>query len=426
MNTIVKKNIILKYFSFFLQIFSSFYLLKLFVSSLGAEVTADWLVILSLLALVNLSDFGVVEAYSNEYVLNKDSSGRKKQILSTGFFYLIVLYIIMVLMVFLISLIPVNVSLITFKTSIENQKIIILFLVITIGLFVNLTKFSFSTFRALNQSHIQFFIEVILQLSEIIIIIFFIRQELSLTLLLCAILFLRVSFFIFINAIFNDKFREAISYSNVSIRLVKDLLPQSFSFLSQPLSYALLNVVSILLVSEFYSSLNVIIYSSSRTLVSGYKSIYGAINTAIAPIITYIGKESMSTFSNFRRIYIISSLTFTSFLILVFLFFGERLFELWFEDVRYYSKSLILCGFISLYFWIFWYMDSLFLNAVNRNKLFSIYFLLTSILFVFLLFLFGFFKGNFYMINIILIFVEVILLVLTNLEFRKQRESLKE
>ncbi len=414
----LKLNLFFKTLSYLVQLVNSVLLIKLYLDFFGIEKTADWLIIISLIGFINLSDFGIVEAFSNYYVIS--SQDKEEKIFTTGFYSLIIIFLFVFFFFSIYVYYDTYISIFNFKTIVTNQKKFILFSIIFIGLVVNLSKYLFSIFRDFGLSHYQFGLELFFNIIEIGLVLFGVISNLSIQLLLFGIIFIKL-FSLSITYYFVARKQELnFSYDKFSYKILKELIKPSLSFLLQPLSYSFLNIFSTIIVSTFYSSKYLVVYTVSRSLLSGAKSFFGIVNLSIGPVLTFkFSKEKHKNFNKIRRIYLQWSYLILFLLFLFIYFFGKILVVFWMGSQDYYDNLLINSGFFSLFFWIFWYIESAFLNSTNYNHKYALYFFLCSVLYVLLLFYFAKTNVSISYLNFIIIIFDIILAILTHLEYKK-------
>lgn len=423
-----KKNIIANTISKFLRIVFTLILIPVYIKYLGVEIYADWIILFSLPALFELSNFGINKAVNNTFSIYHNRNYKESNLIIINGFYLTV--IIGITIISIISFLWDSIGAYEFLNlslvSSNNSKIILILL--TIKIFSDMVKgILCSYFFAQNKNYVNVYIDLLQYTIENIILIILVILGFNLvyisnvyifpSLIICLLLILYNSY----------QFSLNIFSQFLSLRVIKILIKPSSSFSLLTISEYILNQGFIIIFKKYFNNQELIIFNSSKTLVNYLKTIQGLIASSVAPVFNvYFGKKQ---FIDLVKLYEKSNklTVYMSF----FLSFGlaclaSIIWQFWIGDSLEFNFILMILLILVQVISSFWIIPSNLIVSINKHFQLSWIYLTSSTIGVVI---FYFFAANtmasFFIVPLFYLFHQITMLLYTKIWINKFFKNFK-
>tara|TARA_A100001015_G_scaffold321262_1_gene451076 strand:- start:1506 stop:2783 length:1278 start_codon:yes stop_codon:yes gene_type:complete len=355
-------------------------LVPFYISILGNDLYSDWIILYSLPAFFELTNFGVNQAVNTTFSLNYNKGNKNSfKIINHGIIFTLSMWsLAMISISFLWDLLSVSTVIGIDIISESDSKIIMLLL--TSKIFIEMIRGSLSSyFFAYNINHYAIYFYVSQYILECLIIIFALSFALSLKTL---------SFFLVVPSIivcliiiiYNVYYYNYIFNLSLKRKYLDLLLKPSFSFSILTFSEYILNQCFLILIKRQFDNESVVIYNTSKTLTNYIKNIQGQFATSVVPVFNfYYGKKLIKEFKNIfskTNLYTIITSIFLCFSILIFI---EQIWNLWLNNSIGLNKQLIFNLVLVQFIGGFWIVSSHLIMSINKHFKLSIYFVVSSI-----------------------------------------------
>lgn len=415
------KSIIKNYFANFyglgVTILNQIVMIPLFISFWGVEKYGNWILITSFSSFFAMSNLGLNQATNNQFVIYYQSDKLKEcnSLLVNSFF------LITLLSLFIIALGVLFGYLYGFKNLFgvnvfDDFETNFIFIILLINVFAKMFSGIYNgVLRILHKAHFNLIIENTIKLVETIILIIGLFFKLDIVYILI-FYNLPVLFSIIYKHWYSLKhFKFSLNPKNFELKLLKEILPQSLSFMLLPFSQALTNQGMILLLNSFLGPIAIVLYSTTKTLVNFIRTIVDLLSNSIYPEISIAwGKNNLNLIYKIFNITLkISMFTVVS-ILLFFWFFGEKIFLYWTKNAIEFNdlffKGMLLVTVVVTVSKTF----SLLLLSTNNHNRFTLVFLISQIcIFVFTFLCLKFTDPNIIIVPLITFFIELLLVFFT-------------
>ena len=376
-----KKNLTSNIISLIIRTVFVLVLIPFYIKFLGEELYSDWIVLYTLPAIFELTNFGINQAVNNTFSIHFNKKiDESNRIITHGLYFTFLIGLIVSSSVFLIwDNLGIKDFLNILIVKNYDSKLIILFL--TIKVFLDMTRGILSSYLfASNLNHFTIYINTLQYTIESILIITLIYLGNSLVNVSAMLIIPTFLSCLLLSIINNLKFNYSFDW-NFELKYLKMLIKPSYSFSLLSISEYILNQGFIVIFKKFYLSEALIIFNSAKTLTNYIKQIQGLIATSVFPVFNvYFGKGQSkklhSLFFKSRNITIGVSII----LCLGFLLFGKSIWNLWLDDSVQFDNYLFnIMIFIQLLS-SFWIIPSNLIISMNKHFIFSILYLSSSVL----------------------------------------------
>lgn len=375
-----RRNFYANIFSLIVRTGFTIFLVPFYIAKLGNDLYSDWIIIYSLPALFELTNFGINQAVNTTFSLKYNQGYINSfKIINHGIFFTIIMWSISVISIyFLWDLMSISTFIGIDLISSSDTKIIMI--ILTSKIFIEMIKGSLSSyFFANNINHYAIYLYVMQYMLECLIIIIIISFTLSLktlsffliipSLLICIIIITYNYLY------FNYKFKMSFQKKYFSI-----LLKPSFSFSILTLSEYILNQCFLILIKRQFDNDSVIVYNTTKTLTNYIKNIQGQFANSVVPVFNvYFGKKLKNKFKNLynkTNIYtILTSILFSACILI----FSDEIWSVWLNNSIELNKKLLFNLVIIQLVGAFWIVSSHLIMAINKHFILSIYFIISSI-----------------------------------------------
>lgn len=375
-----KRNITANTISKFLRIAFTLILIPVYIKYLGDEIYSDWILLFSLPALFEITNFGINQAVNNTFSIYHNRNYKESNLIIINGFYLTVIIGITIISIifFLWESIGAYEFLNLSLVSSNNSKIILILL--TIKIFSDMVKgILCSYFFAQNNHHINVYIDLLQYTIENIILITLVILGFNLVFISNAYIFPSLITCLLLILYNSYKFSLNLFSQFLSLRVIKILIKPSSSFSLLTISEYILNQGFIIFLKKYFNSQELIIFNSSKTLVNYLKTIQGLVASSVAPVFNvYFGKKQ---FDDLIKLYKKSNRL--TVYISIFLSFGLACFasiiwQFWIGDSLEFNFTLMILLILVQVISSFWIIPSNLIVSINKHFQLSWIYLISS------------------------------------------------
>lgn len=322
-----------------------------FLNAWGLELYGEWIILNTLNSILQTTDLGLTTATSNILTiefLKKNYSKCNSLITNNIFFLGIVFSLTIILIVVLNFLLPLS-DILTLKV-LNSQQIFFVVILIVIQIFFGMLTNSFSSiFIATNKYSRGVNIDNLIRFCEyigIILSLFFEKGPIS---ILIAIIFIKIIGLIIKVYRARSYFQFNIGISKIDFEILKPLILPSLNFVIFPIANSISQQGSIIIIGKYFNSSLVVLYNTTKTLVSLCRTLIDIISRSYWPQILHLyGVKNIralqKTHSNMFKLTLGVMLISALFLIP----FGENLYFIWLGNDIVFNNEL----FIWLFIWM--------------------------------------------------------------------------
>ena len=376
-----KKNLISIIISLVIRTGFILFLIPFYISNLGEELYSDWIILYTLPALFELTNFGINQAVNNTFSIsyNKNEEMSEK-IVTHGLYFTIFIGLIISTLIFILwDLIGLFEFLNIISVDLYDSKLIVYFL--TLKVFLDMIKGILCSYLfANNLNHFVIYIntfQYIIESLTIIILLFFGNSLVLISSYLLIPPLLSCMLLLFIN---KTRYKYYFDF-NFNFKYLKVLLKPSYSFSLLTISEYILNQGFLIVLKKYYLSESLIIFNSAKTLTNYIKQIQGLISTSVFPVFNvYYGKNKL------KEIYILyfksRNITFIITVIICFLLyiFGDFIWNIWLSNSLDFDSTLFTILLIVQLIGSIWIISSNLIISTNNHFVYSQLYLISAIL----------------------------------------------
>lgn len=379
--TPARKNLLSNVISLIIRTGLVLFLIPFYIFNLGKELYSDWIILYTLPAIFELTNFGVNQAVNNTFSISYNQKKvNSEKIITHGLYFTFSIGLIISSLIFILwEWIGVFEFLNIESINQNDSKLIVYFL--TLKLFLDMIRGILSSYLfANNLNHFTVYINTFQYILESVIIICLVFIGKTLV-LVSSVLLIPPLISCFVLLIINTKKFKYFFDLDFDFKYIKILLKPSYSFSLLSISEYILNQGFLIVLKKYYLSESLIIFNSAKTLTNYIKQIQALISTSVFPVFNvYYGKnkfkELNSLYSKSRNItFIVTALICISFYV-----FGEFIWNLWLDDLVYFDKTLFYIFLIVQLIGSIWIISSNLIISTNKHFVFSQLYLISSIL----------------------------------------------
>lgn len=376
-----KKNLTSNIISLIIRTAFVLVLIPFYIKFLGQDLYSDWIVLYTLPAIFELTNFGINQAVNNTFSIQFNKKiDQSNRIITHGLYFTFLIGFTVSLLVFIIwDSIGINDFLNILIISNNQSKFIVLFL--TVKVFLDMIRGILSSYLfAKNLNHFTIYLNTFQYVIESLLIIILIYLGKSLVTVSATLIIPTLLSCLFLSILNHVRFNYTFDW-NFELKYLKMLLKPSYSFSLLSVSEYILSQGFIIIFKKFYISESLIIFNSAKTLTNYIKQIQALIASSVFPVFNvYFGtnqtKKLRSLFSKSVKVTISISII----LCLGFILFGETIWNLWLDDSITFDNRLFNIMIIIQLVSSFWIISSNLIVSMNKHFVFSIFYLSSSIL----------------------------------------------
>ncbi len=366
------------------------FLIPFYISNLGEELYSDWIILYTLPALFELTNFGINQAVNNTFSIsyNKNEEMSEKIITHGLYFTIFIGLIISTLIYFSWDWIGLFDFLNIVIVDLNDSKLIVYFL--TLKVFLDMIRGILCSYLfANNLNHFIIYINTFQYIIESLIIIIFLFLGKSLVLISSYLLIpplLSCMLLLFIN---RTRFKYYFDF-DFNFKYLRILLKPSYSFSLLTISEYILNQGFLIVLKKYFLSESLIIFNSAKTLTNYIKQIQGLISTSVFPVFNvYYGKNKLkelySLYFKSRNITFIVTAIICFFLYI----FGKFIWSIWLSNSIDFDSTLFTILLIVQLIGSIWIISSNLIISTNKHFVYSQLYLISAVLSVVSFYLFS-------------------------------------
>ena len=385
-----RKNLLSNIISLVIRTGFVLFLIPFYINNLGNELYSDWIILYTLPAIFELTNFGINQAVNNTFSISYNQKEEmSEKIITHGLYFTFSIGLIISSLILLswewlglfefLNIVSVNQ---------DDSKLIVYFL--TLKVFLDMIRGILSSYLFSNNlNHFTIYINTIQYVLESLIIISLLLTGKTLVLISSLLLIPSLISCLGLLIINTKKFKYYFDL-NFDFKYIKILLKPSYSFSLLSISEYILNQGFLIVLKKYYLSESLIIFNSAKTLTNYIKQIQALISTSVFPVFNvYYGKnklkELLSLYFKSRNItFIIAAIICCSLYV-----FGEFIWKIWLSNTVYFDSTLFNILLLIQLIGSIWIISSNLIISTNNHLVFSQLYLVSSILSVVIFYLFS-------------------------------------
>jgi len=385
-----RKNLLSNIISLVIRTGFVLFLIPFYINNLGNELYSDWIILYTLPAIFELTNFGINQAVNNTFSISYNQKEEmSEKIITHGLYFTFSIGLIISSLILLswewlglfefLNIVSVNQ---------DDSKLIVYFL--TLKVFLDMIRGILSSYLfANNLNHFTIYINTIQYVLESLIIISLLLTGKTLVLISSLLLIPSLISCLGLLIINTKKFKYYFDL-NFDFKYIKILLKPSYSFSLLSISEYILNQGFLIVLKKYYLSESLIIFNSAKTLTNYIKQIQALISTSVFPVFNvYYGKnklkELFSLYFKSRNItFIITAIICCSLYV-----FGEFIWNIWLSNTVYFDSTLFNILLLIQLIGSIWIISSNLIISTNNHLVFSQLYLVSSIFSVVIFYLFS-------------------------------------
>jgi O-antigen/teichoic acid export membrane protein len=381
-----------------LNFVSKILLTPLFLQAWGVNIYGEWLLLSSFVAYLSLTDMGgqlyIINRLTQAYAKNDIPLFR--QILHTG----LALFLVMPMTVFLLFVVTILCfPVLSFlRISEAEQHVAILVLaILSFQFIISLPQgILLGIYRAVGMLPRGVMLGNLLLLLQLVLV----SGGLWLGSRMVGIAILQIIPFFLIAAFaiheLNRNFPQfqLLSLKTAKLSIAKTFIKPSLHFFSIQLAQMFSIQGTVLIVGMMLNPVQVVVFSTIRTMVNVMKQMLSIITHSAWPEMTRLDAEQhINQLYIFFRAILRSTMLIALVFIAIFYFFGEAIYYLWLGNTVKYQHTVMYLFLIYLFQLIFWTSCSHVLMATNNHHTLAKFLLVTSLLSLVLAYIGGLYFG---------------------------------
>lgn len=326
------KNLFANFCSLGIALLTQIVLVPFYIYYWGNDLYSDWIVLSALTAFFGMTDVGLNTVIHNRFAIQKAKGETEEcnSLLVNNYIIVGAIFAVCIILstayIFIFDL-KSQMNIHQLSRSSTNWVFILLICQVFLRMFGGIEN---SIFRAVHKAHVAIYIDQIANLA--IVILTFISLYLGVSMpVMCFLLCCPNIITLFVKHCLSKKiyvYRFSLKY--VDFGLVKRLLLPSVSFLSIPLSNAIVLQGFTLVVNKFFGADSTVIYNTTRTMCNFIKQVLNQINYSASPeySIAYGKGDSQRMASIYKKVFTLSMVA-MMIIIMCILVFGPVIFDVW-------------------------------------------------------------------------------------------------
>lgn len=377
----------------FFLLFNSVYqviLIPILLSNWGVDFLGNWLVLMSFASYLAMFDAGMNTVTSNEIsILFARKDLEKCNILFNNnlFFIFFVFGIVFLLLLIVILVVDLSYSLgLNQFTESSLEYIVILLLVqVLAGVISGLFD---SIYRATEKNATGIMINNLIKVLEAFLLIIGVVLHFDIITIVILLVIPTIVGLIFKAIHVQFFFTLSVSIKNLDKIEFKRVLKLAFSFLSIPIGHNVILLGIPLIINFMLGSALVVSYNTLRTLINFTKVSSEVITRSFWPEFSMAyGRRNFTDLKNLHRLCFSNSFFLTLIICIFYFLFGKDIYSIWTKGVLNFDMLLFFLFLLTLTTNSIWYSSFVLLQAVNRHKTISYFYLASSIISFFIAYL---------------------------------------
>tara|TARA_B100001063_G_scaffold217598_1_gene220378 strand:+ start:3068 stop:4303 length:1236 start_codon:yes stop_codon:yes gene_type:complete len=344
--------------SFSSTIFIQIALPYLIASSIGAEGYAQWIFYFSYLTFLNLVDFGVIaNSQLNLLKLYKESNQNFLIFLNNSRNFLFTSCIIFILISFIIFIFTSNLALFFISIGI---------------LFNNILRFNIIVLRSMERIEYYFSYTVFLNVLIVLLVFFSFSIEKNLVFISVSYLLAQTIIMIISYLHYSLLINKLMTTSNVKelFFTITIILPsESLKFWKLTALQTINQNIVIFFLGNITTAFQLATIGVLRTIANVGVWIPSIMSAALTPRVTYLEKiNDQKKITIFKKFFFIAMLLIPIPYILIILFFGEDILNIWMGNLIEYNEEIMVLLLLRMFFIVTGYAIQNYETAVETPK----------------------------------------------------------
>lgn len=409
----IRKNIFSTFFGVVIQLFTQLVLVPFYIICWGNDLYSDWIVLSAITGFFSVTDIGLTTVTVNRFSIEYANGNYKLcySLLSNSIMLLNVAFLICFILL-IPALIYWDVRILAglhAMTRIESTIIVLLFL---LKIFLGMKGAVYnSIYRATsNASKGMMAVNISRMLEGIFMVICLLLKT---PVVVTATFFVFPSYLLYIYIKHNTTtkiFPYSFSFKFLDLKLFKELLVPSFSYMAFPLCQVINIQGMTLIVNALFGANTVVLFNTTRTLVNFIKSIITNLQNAIWPEFTvaYANKQIERAKNIYHKTFKLSfAISIISAIVLF--FSGPYIYDVWTKGQIKFDLLLMVVLMMLVVTDSFWSSSRLILNATNNHVKSGLLYLSLNIISVILAYIIGSLSSNLYFCLSSLFIIDIIM-----------------
>lgn len=406
------KNIIANFYKIFVVFINQILLVPAYLKYLGVELYGDWIVLTAITGFFTMSDFGLGNAVINKFSIENAKGNIRlcNKLLNNNLFFVFSTLFLLSSIFLSISFYADFLSVLGFHSiTTDDARLICLFFLLQIMIIM-----LDGVFNAIYYAfHLSYKVTYLGNSARLISSIFIFVGLISGFSLPFLVFFSTIPYiFLFIYKIINSRtlFKYSIKIQFIDKKVILELIKPSFGFMCFPLGNAILFQGFTIVVNHFLGSYYLVQFNTMRTMTNFIRNISQAISAGIKPefSIAY-GKQDYALMKKlYNKSWMLCTIAIIIPLVIIGVF-GEWIYYTWTNGEIRYDYLLVLILSVSLFFNMIWESTSISLTSTNNHVRFSMNYVISSVLVIFLALCTGYVGANIYILTLCFALSDIIM-----------------
>jgi O-antigen/teichoic acid export membrane protein len=383
----IVRNIGANLFGVVINLFNQILLVPFYLIYWGKDLYSDWIVISAISSFLLISDLGLNTVISNQFSIeySKGNLIRCEKLLVSSYFFVILIGVIVLFLSFLTTnIFDLTEVLGLYVVDRFSANIILILLIFLV--FLNMFNNSInSIYRALSLTSRGVICDNVTRITEFCILFLGILLKWDLKMIVFVYVIPKIFLLIFKFVDTNRLFSYRFYFSNIDFGILRNFIKPSISFMAFPIGNAIIIQGYVLLVNRYFSASELVLFTTTRTMVNFIKTTMGTISTAVWPEFTVsYGKADFTRVRKIHRLSVLVSFILTLLISCFLLIFGENIFDIWTNGLVDFDYYLMGSFILLLIANNFWYTSSVTMMATNNHFKLGIYYFISAVLAIFI------------------------------------------
>ena len=387
--------------------------IPILLTNWGVELYGDWLILISLTSYFAMSDVGLNTVTTNEFCISyaKKQINRCNTLFNNNLFFIVAVFIV-VFSILSLFLSFINLSSLFELESISEAASETILICLVIQIFISMLSLLYdSIYRATDRNASGLMINNYVKVLENIVLITGVLLNLNLPLIVVIYIIPRPLGLIYKSIKTKCYFPLSLSLKYFDFKEFKKIIIPAISFLSFPVGNSLVSQGFILIVKFLLGNTSVVVYNTTRTLINFIKVGLSLINNSVTPEFSLAyGRKDYGVMKKLHRYSVSMALYISVFSSCFMLIFGRLIYTFWTNYKIEFNVTLFTCFLITLILNSFWYTSGAVLSSTNNHKRFSFYYLISTIVALFLGYFVTMYTGNINYTPLSLIVIDISLI----------------
>lgn len=378
----VRKNLLVSGFGLIIQILNQLLLVPLYLMVWDVNYYGDWILLTSLSSIFAMTDAGLSSVTQNQFAIEYPKGNNKicNSLLLNNLILIICVATICIVgcVFFIVEFDCISIL----KLHVVDTKTAGIVLLATVtSVFVKMMGNVYdSIYRANSKLYIAITITQVNVLLNVIVIVCSLFLFHSMIYVALFVLIVDFSVLVYRALRTRNLFEFSFNLKYLDMGLFKKLLLPSLSFMSFPISNAIIYQGFTFLVNKYFGAASMVEYNTIRTLTSFVKKVVSMIQTSVWPEYSLAyGKNDTMRMRDLHRKAFSLSFPITIFSCICILVGGKYIYEVWTAGKIVFNYSLVFSFCLLLIARNVWTTSSVALLATNKHVRYSTYYLIGSI-----------------------------------------------